>query len=594
MEPGDLVAIIRTGGGIGAMQQFTSDKRLLIAAIEKIRWNPLGDGGFDTLTPTGQTPEDVTERFRTESDGIANSAAGPTDIPRKGFNMRENVSDKKMTDYSVSKNAGGQEAGIFAQTSLGAIRYIINGMNSLPGRKTMMLFSDGMEIGNDSNKSRGSSVYQYLQDVVDVANRSSVVVYTFDTKGMRSMSIAASDNTYEIIDGHRGQKEKARLTDFKNSQDGLVFFAHQTGGKALLNTDNLNGGIQRALDEQAGYYLVAYQPDAESFDPNKRRYNKLEVKVNRPGLSVSYRSGFFSTGAADVKAPALTAERSLINALMSPFALNDIALSVNALFANDSTDGPYVRSFLHIDAKNLKFTDDADGWKKASFEVAAVTFGDNGMPVEHIETTYAIKTKGATYDAMLAKGFVYVLMMPIKKPGVYQYRVALRDADTGKVGSASQVVEIPDLSKPKLLLSSLAVEDVSMSTWQNITQGKIGSGAGQAHVASTLLYDTVLKQFPAGTVLRYGFEVYNAKRNGSDPPQLETQAKILQNDHVVIQGNLNKFDASAQHNEASQKVSGAIMLKDTLSAGDYVLQIIVIDTLTKKSASQLFPFEIVK
>ena len=242
MQPGDLVAIIRTGGGIGAMQQFTSDKRLLNAAIEKIRWNPLGDGGFDTLTSVGQTPEDVSERFRTESDAIANKAAGPTDIPRKGFNMRENVSDKKMTDYNVSHNAGGQEAGIFAQTSLGAISYIINGMNSLPGRKAMMLFSDGIEIGNDSNKSRGSSVYQYLQDVVDTANRSSVVVYTFDTKGMRSMSIAASDSTYEIIDGHRGQKEKARLKDFKDSQDGLVFSRTKRAARPCLTAMTSTAG----------------------------------------------------------------------------------------------------------------------------------------------------------------------------------------------------------------------------------------------------------------------------------------------------------------------------------------------------------------
>ena len=408
------------------------------------------------------------------------------------------------------------------------------------------------------------------------------------------MSIAASDSTYEIIDGHRGQKEKARMKDFKDSQDGLVFFAHQTGGKALLDSDDLNGGIQRALDEQSGYYLVAYQPDAEGFDPNKRKYNKLEVKVNRPGLSVSYRSGFFSTAAGNAAAPELTAERSIVNALMSPFALNDISLEVNALFANDPVDGPYVRSFLHIDAKNLKFTDDAEGWKKATFDVAAVTFGDNGLPAEHIETKYTIKTKGATYDAMLAKGFVYVLMMPVKKAGVYQYRVALRDADTGKVGSASQIIEIPDLSKQRFLLSSLAVEDVSMSTWQNIVQGKVGSGTGQARVASTLLYDTVLKQFVAGTVLRYGLEAYNAKRDGSNVAQLETQAKIFQHDRVVVQGNVNKFDAAAQRNLPSQQISGAIMLKDTLPPGDYVLQILVTDTLAKKTAAQLFPFEIVK
>ena len=80
----------------------------------------------------------------------------------------------------------------------------------------------------------------------------------------------------------------------------------------------------------------------------------------------------------------------------------------------------------------------------------------------------------------------------------------------------------------------------------NITQGKIGSAPGQAHVASTLLYDTVLKQFVAGSVLRYGLEAYNAKRDGSNMPKLETQAKIFQNNQIVVQGNVNKFDAAPQ------------------------------------------------
>ena len=65
-------------------------------------------------------------------------------------------------------------------------------------------------------------------------------------------------------------------------------------------------------------------------------------------------------------------------------------------------------------------------------------------------------------------------------------------------------------------------------------------------VASTLLYDTVLKQFPAGTVLRYGFEVYNAKLDGAQAPQLETQTKILQNNQAVVVGNVMKFNPAGQ------------------------------------------------
>src|SRR6185369_2082214 len=265
----------------------------------------------------------------------------------------------------------------------------------------------------------------------------------------------------------------------------------------------------------------------------------------------------------------------------------DIALGVNALYANDAVDGAYIRSFLHINARDLAFTDTAEGWKTSTFDVAAVTFGLNGIPVDHVHTTYTIKSKGPTYDAMLKNGFVYVLMLPIKKPGVYQYRVALRDSSTGKIGTASQVVGVPDLSKKTLTMSSVAVEDVSIPTWQLITQGKVGNGTGQTQLKSTLLYDTVLRQFGLGTVLRYGFEVYNAKPDGKTI-KLETQANILQSDKVVVQGNVSKFESVDL--STVPRVSGAISLGQDLKPGEYALEVTVRDVITKQTQKQLFAF----
>jgi VWFA-related protein len=590
MQPGDLVAIIRTGGSVGSLQQFTTDKRLLHAAIEKIRWNPFG-GSVDALSPVSQNNSDISERFRSESDAIA--SGDPKHFV--GILTRESVADTKTMDYKASKNTDTAEKSSYAMTAYGVMRYIISGMGKLPGRKAVMLFSDGFGLGGDWGKAKGSAGLDFLQDIADIANRSAVVLYTFDTRGLQSMSITASDSTYEVIDGHRGIKEEARTRDFKESQDGLVYLANQTGGKALLNSNDLNGGIDRALYEQSTYYLIGYVPDADSFDATKRKFNKFEVKVNRPGVKVSYRSGFFSTGPSAGPKPQLTtAEREMADALMSPFAQSDIAVNVNALYADDAVDGAFVRSFLHIDAKDLTFTDTTDGWKTATFDVAAVLFGNNGAPADNKESKYTIKAKGPTYDAMIKKGFVYVLIMPIKQPGLYQYRVALRDASSGKLGSAMQVIEVPNLAKQKLTISSLAVEDVAMDTWQQIAAGKVGNKPGQVQVPSSLLYDTVLKQFQTGTVLRYGFEVYNAKSDADSPPKLETQTRIMQNDKAVVQGNPTKFDPAGQPDLKHLRISGNMLLNNNLQPGDYVLQVVVTDTATKQVSTQIFPFEIVK
>ena len=591
MQPSDLVAIIRTTGSIGALQQFTSDKQVLLAAIDSIRWQPL-TSEVEALAPTGQTARETSERFVTESNVVAQRAGTDTSGRLDNTKVHESITQTKARDFNDLKTANPIQVVMYAQESIGAMRYVVQGMNQIPGLKMIMLFSDGFDITQDATKSRSSVVFEMLQDLVEYANRSSVVVYSFDTRGLKSMSIQASDSTYEVIDGHRGQKEKLRTDEFKEKQDGLVYLAKQTGGQALLDSNDLNGGIQRSLEEQSGYYRLAYVPEADSFDPSKRKFNKLEVKVKQPGLKVAYRSGFFSTAPAEAQAVA-GSQLDLIKALTSPFAENKIAVNANSMFVDEAAGGTQMRSFVHIDAKDLTFTDAPDGSKTASFEIGAVAFGTNGVPAGQKEVEYTIKAKGATFDTMMQKGFVYVLMVPMTTPGVYQYRVAIRDKASGKVGSAGQIIEIPDLGKRKLTLSNLFAENVSMAVWQNIAAGKVGNGPGQIQVPSTLLYDTVLRKFTAGSVLRYGFEVYNAKADGA-MPKLETQAQILQNESVVVEGNLNKVDASAQADPKHVRVSGAIMLKDTLQPGDYLLKMTVFDRAGKQTATQILPFEIVK
>ena len=110
---------------------------------------------------------------------------------------------------------------------------------------------------------------------------------------------------------------------------------------------------------------------------------------------------------------------------------------------------------------------------------------------------------------------------------------------------------------------------------------------------STLVYDTVLRKFVAGSVLRYGLEVYNAKSDGGTP-NLETQAQILQNNSVVVEGNLNKVNAPGLLDPKHVRVSGAILLKDALQPGDYLLKLTVFDRSGKQTATQILPFEIVK
>jgi hypothetical protein len=94
------------------------------------------------------------------------------------------------------------------------------------------------------------------------------------------------------------------------------------------------------------------------------------------------------------------------------------------------------------------------------------------MPGRNKESHYTIKTKARHYDAMLDRGFVYVLPFVKSKPGLYQFRVVVRDTATGMIGSGTAIIEVPDSRKSKSRPPRHGRRNVSNETWLNIAQGK--------------------------------------------------------------------------------------------------------------------------
>ena len=565
MEDGDLVAIIRTGAGIGALQQFTTDKRLLYAAIEKVKWNMTGSGGIGAFAPI-------------ESNLQNQTASGEEDSEEE---EEERDSLAELNEFRES---------VFATGTLGAINFIVRGMKDLPGRKSVMLLSDGFSLFTQTTDGfRDSSrVYDSLRRLVDLANRSSVVVYTMDARGLVVTGITAADDVSGLSPQQIESQISQRRDKIFNTQEGLTYLARQTGGFPILNNNDISRGIRRVLDDQS-YYLIGYQPDAETFDPAKRRFNSLEIKVKRKDVKVRYRSGFFGISDENIQRPAnLTPMQQLESALTSPFGVSDINLSLNTMFAADTKYNSALSSFLYIDLKDLKFSDSAEG-KKAVFDVIAVSFGDNGAVVDQISKTYTINVKEEVFKEMLKENFVYFFTFPVKKPGAYQMRVAIRDHGSEKLGSASQFIEVPKLSKKRLTLSGIVLESLTFDQWSNEEKTNV-------KVPTNPMADTALRIFRRGTVLRYGFEIYNAKQQNAQKPQLQTQWRMFRDGKIIYESKLSPVDLTGQTDLRVIKSAGALSLGTSMQNGDYVLQIIITDTLAKKKsqiASQFVQFEIV-
>lgn len=580
MQPNDLVAIIAVGNGAGTLQQFTSDKRMLYAAIEKLKWNAQGRAGITPFAPLGQISMNSTAQSTTTTDENGNTTES-TDLA----DLQQQMYNNNLIND------------IFSQGTLGAINYVVKGMGELPGRKSVMLFSDGFPVctmdasTGESDLDQCKRMEEALKRLTDLCNRASVTIYSFDARGLLNTMPNASDN---VSIANTVDSVSTRSQQITDNQQGLEILANDTGGRTFFNRNDLTDTISYALEDQKGYYLLAYQPDDATFDAKKLRYNKLEVKLKRQDLIVRYRTGFYGvTDSKPLETVPQNATDRTVAALMSPFTAGEIPLRLNTLFGNSAT-GSFVNSYVHIDPKNMTFVDQPDGSKKLDFIILASSFGENGETIDQVGRGYHLNFPPETYKQVMEEGFVYSFIFPVKKAGSFQMRVAVTDTVSSKIGSASQFVEAPDLKKGRLFTSGIVlenfVEDPSKEPLQHLTVNDITIGKGDPRT------DTSQRKFQHGTFLRYILEIYNAKLDKTQKPNLQTQIRVFRDGKPVLNTAPKPLDIGDQKDMARLLFGGKLALGKDLPVGEYILQVIVKDNLAKEKnnlSSQWVQFEIV-
>src|ERR1019366_3218250 len=172
MQPGDLVAFCRTGVGSGSLQQFSADKRVLLAIVDGLRWNPNGRFGVNYFEPYGKVSA-LAEALSGSGHG------GPT---RSG--------DSRSLDVSYDA----RETAVSTVGTLGSINYIVGALRELPGRKSIVLFSDGFSLYEaGGTTAQYDDVQRALRALIDRANRSGTVIYTMHAAGLQTVQPDASD-----------------------------------------------------------------------------------------------------------------------------------------------------------------------------------------------------------------------------------------------------------------------------------------------------------------------------------------------------------------------------------------------------------------
>ena len=580
MLPGDLVAIVRTRSGMGSLQRFSMDSPTLRAAIYQIQYVP-GRVGTSSFAPL--------------------QAQLPTD----------GVLDTRQFDDEVTL--------AYLTGSLASIREVIRGLRDLPGRKSLILFTEDMRftflegtvVPTRSLVNRTSETY--MRRVADEANRSSVVIHAVDPRGVTSAWLSAEDRDNTAADGNpqpegaqltaeeqnRAEQERAKappvppMADRANqrndqliaSRDGMVELTRRTGGLFAPSTNDLSAAFRSVVDDGDGYYILGYQPDLTTFEINQQSsFHNLKVRVKRPGLTVRSRSGFFGTPDNQSLTEPDVRRSQLTKALTSPFASDDVRVRLTGLVYPSPKVAASITAMLYFDARDVTFKESPDGRRVAEVDIVAVTFDADGQPVDTMSRTGKLDVTKEVYAGLLKSGFVYGLEVPVKKPGSYQLRAVLRDTATQRTGSAMQFVNVPDFKNGRLTLSGIVLAEETQKAGereQSPTAPQPGSPARRV--------------FTPGATVVYAYQILNPRMDSDKKTQLDSRIRLFRNGQQVYESNAQDVDqGNVKLDSKRLGVAGRLPLLK-LQQGSYVLQVIVQDNNRHdkyRIAAQSIDFEV--
>jgi VWFA-related protein len=568
MLPNDRVAIYRTRAGSSMLQQYISDKERLLRLIGKVRWLPAmgscsnSDGSMFEAAKASTLP--------VQSVLGAKSVSTETDAERQ---RRESTEDRVNDNQVVG--------------TIGVINYVVRGLQPVPGRRIVFLLSDGLPVRSRSGEML--SAVDVLGDLSELANRSSVVFNTIDVRGVvNTDAIEARDEVYVQADPASADKiAESRHNLLFTTQDGLAYLAAATGGKFYHDSNFLDYPIKKALSTEKGYYLLAYEPDNDTFKGKK--FHQISIRVLVPGLSARSRPGFQGIAEEIAKTRKKTEYSDLYQAIAAPLPRAGLDLRLTAFFVNTSDTGNVVRSLINVSGEGLTFVDEPGGLKKTVIDVVAVTLNEKNQVIDEFTRTHVFKVGAAALPYIRANGLVYATDVPIKKTGTYNFRVAVRDTASASIGSATQIIDIPDVDKRRLTLAGLTLAEVDQ-------KGSFASpGATKLENALSVPMSgavPAIRRFRRGSVLAYAYTAYGAQLDASGSAKATVVVNLYKDGELAIKGTAQPAQFENQPDWTRIKDFGYLRLRPEMAPGDYVLQIAVKDELSGKTSTQSVDFEV--
>jgi hypothetical protein len=322
------------------------------------------------------------------------------------------------------------------------------------------------------------------------------------------------------------------------------------------------------------------------------RFRQLEVKlVNRPDLTVRVRKGFFdldppgTTAATNKKPEQSTSTKTptvkLREAIAMAYPQRGLPILMNVDYYDIAEKGPMLSTAIQLPGEFLSFGEQPDGKIQAIIDLSGVFYDDKGTAkasfIERIVST--APTLEAAQNNQADITFTYPAQLP---PGLYQVRVAARDDKSGNIGTAHSWIEIPDLAKKQLVMSTLLLGERTPTDVANVSDTEAVSPVALS----------ASHRFSRQSTLRFLLFAYNTAPSPADrKPDVAVQVQVIRDDQPVITTALRKITTDGVTDLARLPYAAEIPMNELLP-GRYLLRVSLIDRVAKQSTSRETHFDV--
>jgi VWFA-related protein len=429
LQPGQQIAVYTLVRSLRVLQDFTDDPALLKAAVQS----------FNPSVSMELQIADVNQRLPRLSGALPELQRVVRDPALFILRMRD--------FYDEQANVATDErVGI----TLTAFRGIAQAVAGLPGRKSLIWVSGSFPLAtysriiqysanpnNDPNRERIENLYEdKLRETDSILTDAQVAVYAVDARGLVGQLLGGAENQGVstagtlVVGAEYGQSLQLASGSLQETQATMKQVAGDTGGKFFINQNEMDHSVALSVQDGASYYLLGYAPEGKA----DGKFHKIEVNVNRPGVTVRARHGYYAVSSGDTAKAAKQreAEVGMVMQYGSPGATG-VTFDARVMSPAPAARMKVGVDFL-VDPSTIS-TEDAGGGKKFAVEFHVAAYGADRKIAGQKDVAIKPTLKPADFGSLQQRGLPYHVELELP-PGRYLLRLGVADQHSGFVGTA--------------------------------------------------------------------------------------------------------------------------------------------------------------